>query len=216
MTLRIAPKRSSSIASRFFWRIAKGGEVFLQELANLREDGTARFKQKYEETFNHHTEAELLNFRDELRALWTDGKVMPARLAAIWNEKTAAATGTPLDEFICNRWLRASRGGLVIMMGEIQPDIGAPLALLAYCAHLYVKKMRVCGNRDCPAPYFVAVRRDQRFCSSVCAAPSKLAAKVRSWHKHKDKWVSQKKRAKHAKAKNSQRHKLVGGPNDDL
>jgi hypothetical protein len=202
-----APKRSSSIAPRFFWRIADGAEDFLQELANLREGGIARFEQKYEPSFNHYAKPELFKLRDELRALWTDGEQIPAGLSAVWDEEHAAATATPLREFICNRWLRASRGGLVIMMCEIQPDIYAPLALLAYCAHLCINRMRVCDNGDCPAPYFVAGRRDQRFCSAACAAPTKRAAKLRSWRKHKYEWPSQTKRAKRVKAQKPQSRK---------
>ena len=187
-------KRSSSAGSQIFWGISDHAPEFLQELANLREDGIVRFQQKYAPSFDRCEKSEILKLREELRALWTGGKHMPATLAAVWDEKRAP--GTPLGEFICNRWLRACRGGLVILMGEIQPDFEAPLALLAYCAHLCMNRMRVCGNEDCPAPYFVAERRDQRFCSSACAAPSKRAAKLRSWRKHKDQWPSQRKRIK--------------------
>jgi len=210
MTRQKPPKRSRSIASRFFWRIAEGAGDFLREMANLREDGVSRFQQKYEPSFDHYGESEILELRDELRALWTGGKEMPPELAAVWDAKRAAATGTLLGEFICNRWLRASGGGLVILFGEIQPDLHAPLGLLAYCAHLYGNRMHVRRNGDCPAPYFVAGRRDQQFCSAECAAPAKRAAKLRSWRKHKDKWPSQRKRAKHGKSKKSQSRKRGG------
>lgn len=31
------------------------------------------------------------------------------------------------------------------------------------------KRIRICANPDCPAPYFRAVRRGQKFCSQKCA-----------------------------------------------
>lgn len=196
MTQRNGPKRSSSIARRFFWGIADQAGEFLRELANLREDGKniRWFRQKYGPSFDNCEDSELLRLRDELRCLWTNGKEMPPSLVAVWDKERADATGTRLDEFICNYWLRKSQGGLVILFGEIQPDVQRPLALLAYCAHLCHNRMRVCANPDCPAPYFVAGRRDQRFCSPICAAPAKREAKLRSWRKHKGEWPSQRKR----------------------
>jgi hypothetical protein len=186
-------KRSSATEARFFWQIARGAAEFLQEMANLREDGVRRFEQKYAPSFDRYDTPKLLELRDELRALWTNGKQMPPSLNAVWDNEKAAATGILLNEFICNRWLRASGGGLVVLMGEIQPDINSPLALLAYCAHLRSDKMKVCANEDCPSPYFIG-RRGQRYCSSKCAGPAKRAAKLRSWHEHKNKWPSQRRK----------------------
>ena len=40
---------------------------------------------------------------------------------------------------------------------------------------------KVCKNKKCPAPYFVAKRRDQRYCSAKCAGPAKRAAKLKWW-----------------------------------
>lgn len=197
-TQRDVAKRSSRVQSRLFWRIADGAGDFLREMANLRDDnnGIARFQERYQPFFLSYEKPELLRLRDELRALWTGGKQMPTELAAVWDEEYAAGTGTLLEEFVCNRWLRGTRGGLVILMGEIQPDPYALPALLAYSVHLSSDRMRVCRNRDCPAPYFVAGRRDQRFCSIECATPAKRAAKLRSWHRNKRKWSNRRKRAK--------------------
>jgi len=46
-------------------------------------------------------------------------------------------------------------------------------------------ELRRCQNRDCPAPRFVARRKDQVFCCTDCAA---LIAKRRWWKKHGDEW----------------------------
>ncbi len=48
--------------------------------------------------------------------------------------------------------------------------------------------MRRCGNDDCPAPYFFAMRRSQKYCSEKCSGPSKREAKKRWWAEHGEDW----------------------------
>lgn len=48
-----------------------------------------------------------------------------------------------------------------------------------------VGDLRYCQNPDCPAPRFIARRKDQVYCSSDCAA---LLAKRRWWAKHGEQW----------------------------
>jgi hypothetical protein len=57
-----------------------------------------------------------------------------------------------------------------------------------FCALLIfysVGDLRFCQNPDCPAPRFIARRRDQVFCSSDCAG---LVAKRRWWARHGEQW----------------------------
>jgi hypothetical protein len=44
-----------------------------------------------------------------------------------------------------------------------------------------------CPNPDCPAPYFFATRKGQKYCSSVCALPSQREAKRRWWNENRAK-----------------------------
>jgi hypothetical protein len=44
-------------------------------------------------------------------------------------------------------------------------------------------KTRFCPNSQCHAPYFIAVKKGQKFCSSECARPTLLASKRRYWDK---------------------------------
>jgi hypothetical protein len=204
-------KRSSRVARRFFWRFAGHAPVLLREAANLRDDGISRFQQQYSPFFDRYQKADLLHLRDELRALWTVGRRMTPGVALAWKqalrdlekqrERAPQEFGNlTLQEFICGGWLRRAHGGQVVFWEgrkrEISPDPYELPALLAYSAYLCGDKLRVCRNRDCPAPYFVAGRRDQLYCTAECAAPAKRAAKLRSWHRHKRKWPSQRKRAK--------------------
>lgn len=56
-----------------------------------------------------------------------------------------------------------------------------------------VGELRLCQNPDCPAPRFIARRKDQVYCSSDCAA---LLAKRRWWAKHGEEWRKERKRKK--------------------
>jgi len=53
-----------------------------------------------------------------------------------------------------------------------------------------VGDLRVCRNPDCPAPRFIARRKDQIYCGSDCAA---LLAKRRWWTKHGEEWRRKRK-----------------------
>jgi hypothetical protein len=46
-------------------------------------------------------------------------------------------------------------------------------------------RLRVCASDACLSPFFVAVNRNQKFCSSECAAPSIRASKKEWWAKER-------------------------------
>ena len=45
-------------------------------------------------------------------------------------------------------------------------------------------RARYCANPDCPAPYFLAKRRSQKYCSDICALPAQREFKRRWWDEH--------------------------------
>jgi len=45
-------------------------------------------------------------------------------------------------------------------------------------------RARHCQNPDCVAPYFIAARRSQKYCSTTCAAPTQREFKRRWWAEH--------------------------------
>ena len=47
-------------------------------------------------------------------------------------------------------------------------------------------RARHCQSSNCPAPYFIAVKRWQKFCSPECAGPGVRESKLRWWNKHKN------------------------------
>jgi hypothetical protein len=61
------------------------------------------------------------------------------------------------------------------------------------------KRMRHCKNPECPAPYFFADRRNQKYCSEVCALPEQRAFKRRWWQQNGKKWRENRDRRKETK-----------------
>jgi hypothetical protein len=75
--------------------------------------------------------------------------------------------------------------------GRLASSLAAPPALTPFEAALYYFQKRIgdrakyCGAPDCPAPYFIAVKRSQKYCSLACAGTAGRAAKRKWWHEHK-------------------------------
>jgi hypothetical protein len=59
-------------------------------------------------------------------------------------------------------------------------------------------KARYCANPECPAPYFFVARKNQRYCSEICAAPAQRELKRKWWSEHGEEWrtARQKKTSK--------------------
>jgi hypothetical protein len=47
-----------------------------------------------------------------------------------------------------------------------------------------VDRMRYCPTLGCPAPYFIAQRRSQKYCSDACAVPAQREFKRAWWREH--------------------------------
>jgi hypothetical protein len=76
---------------------------------------------------------------------------------------------------------------------ELQPDDLWRALSLAFIG--FSDRMRKCQNPTCDAPYFLATRRDQRYCNEKCA---RLVANRKWWDKHGQEW--RENRAEHEKS----------------
>jgi hypothetical protein len=79
------------------------------------------------------------------------------------------------------------------------PSRVTPLEALVYYFRRNGDHALHCPNPDCPAPYFFATKKGQKYCSEKCAEPTQRAAKLRWWHENKN-VVNRKKRRKAAGA----------------
>jgi hypothetical protein len=66
---------------------------------------------------------------------------------------------------------------------ELRPDDLLGALWLAFVG--FSDRTRKCQNPKCPAPYFLASRRDQKFCNEKC---SRLVANRRWWSKNGQQW----------------------------
>lgn len=58
-------------------------------------------------------------------------------------------------------------------------------AAMFYLQTQLTDKLRRCPNPTCPAPYFFATKKGQKFCSTVCAEPAQREAKRKLWNENR-------------------------------
>ena len=97
---------------------------------------------------------------------------------------TARSRGGPLVKAKI-RWNR--RG----FQFELRPDDLWRALCLAFIG--FSDRMRKCQNPTCAAPYFLATRRDQKFCNETC---SRRVANRRWWNRHGAQWRQEKSEGK--------------------
>jgi hypothetical protein len=128
-------------------------------LANLRDDPASvlRFTRAYGVLSPRYKGGpmsfplrDVFRARDELRLAW-EGR---NKMFFWWLESYA---GLPAE-------LRARRSGLEIVVTDFRT-----LVMLMFAHDFWDERVKKCANPDCPAPYFLAVRKGQKFCSQKCA-----------------------------------------------
>jgi hypothetical protein len=61
-------------------------------------------------------------------------------------------------------------------------------------------RAKVCGNLECPAPYFIASKPKQRYCSETCAEVFQRESKRRWWAEHGATWRRSRKKSRRKRA----------------
>ena len=75
----------------------------------------------------------------------------------------------------------------------LRPD---PFLQALYRARSVAHRMQICAGPACQHPFFLAVRRTQKFCSKACAAPAKQESKNRWWRRKGGQWRAKRKAAR--------------------
>lgn len=155
-------------------------EGLLLELANLHEAGVERFLQGpfppsapiqgWGSLFSEETVVSILEARKELRELWDAGT--PA------TRKEEILTGWlrrgPAD-FLLPRW----KGRTLNLFPNY---VNLRALLFIGIVHRSARFAR-CHNPDCPAPYFLAKRRSQKFCErGDCTAFAQRKYALKWWN----------------------------------
>jgi hypothetical protein len=76
---------------------------------------------------------------------------------------------------------------------DFAPPINPVEAAIFHFQH-QAKRALHCPNPDCPAPYFFASRKGQKYCSEKCAEPAQRAAKRNWWQQNRGKAAKTKRR----------------------
>jgi len=144
-------------------------------------------------------------WRDQLRNVWagTAQELREMNLLLSLSMYVAESQVGPymMRQFDPRKALReiAEESGLHIDLGpEREPDVSEvpkPSLFVHVLRRAYrlMDRMRKCGNPACPAPYFLAVRRGQLYCSRICAGPAHQAVKNRWWKEKGKKWLEKRK-----------------------
>ncbi len=180
-------------------------EQLLFDLANMQDgDGVGHFRTKWNIAYSSYQDPQLLKRRDELRYLWQLALGFQGQeteyTGGLYGHWSAYGAG-PLDEqFICEYWIGEEPSGWEVRWTDEKKDIRPRLVslptALAWASVVCADRLAFCMNPKCPASYFLAKRRDQKYCSNICATPAKRAAKLKWWHEHRGKKSQSKKSRK--------------------
>ncbi len=76
-----------------------------------------------------------------------------------------------------------------IIESEEPPATITPVEAAIFHLRQNRKRALHCPNPDCPAPYFFAMKKGQKYCSPECAKPSQRESKRRWWAENRAKKV---------------------------
>jgi len=179
------PKLTRSIERRLFSLRKR----LLVELANAHDDGgIKRFHRFVVGLFRPEGDEVLVRFRNDLRRAWL--------------------RSTPLNEKqrVVDDWLTSSVGrpGVVGIVAPLRVGrlIPAPENLRMQLALGILENWRrfaICANPVCPARYFLAKRKTQRYCEQACCTTyAQNRRSLKWWSREGNEWRAkrQKKRAR--------------------
>jgi hypothetical protein len=175
---------------------------FLLELANLRTDDMnawRRFEELYSELLPNEVKsvtsargAGLLGLIDDRNILLTLGEFRDG-VRAVWeasDQRTREWGVFRLVEAL--KLIPASWSPLAVfdrVEGRI-PPLPKPSALESMLRYVCTegRRLRICPNANCPAPYFLAPRQHQRYCSESCAEFFQRQYKREWWAVNGNRW----------------------------
>jgi hypothetical protein len=100
----------------------------------------------------------------------------------LWNNRMRAAHDTGKDLKQEMGWKTDEEDAV-----SISPPALTPFEQVMYHFHRIADRARHCGNPECPAPYFFAKKKGQKYCSSKCSAPAQREQKREWWRRNRAK-----------------------------
>ena len=184
--------------------------LLLAELANMTDDQASYFRRRWrqfsagiwdQKTRWRNNDEELLQYRDELRLLWA-GPVekhgdFQARVIVPTKRTVKIVKGEqhnpivrPREEAILDAWLRRMPTNQLVFKWQprfkgIRPNPRNLGVVLAFACVEHADYLRYCRNPECDMPFFIADKKDQKYCSDSCAAYGRKEAKRRWWKENR-------------------------------
>lgn len=155
-----------------------------------------RLQSRYSEAFVNCPMIALMMLRDLLRKAWT----APGERAAGWYlfqlryhhsntvrrvRHVQTVDGKPEPEILSNIPGTVEEAKRIIEQSEPLPMTEFEASV--FYLHKNLRRALYCPNTECPAPYFFANRKNQRFCSPECAKPSRVESQRRWWQENRSK-----------------------------
>jgi hypothetical protein len=133
--------------------------VKLVEIANLHDDGCSRFWHQWGPIYYAFlSDAELLEIRDEVRAIWDPGEP-DAEKQRILDAWLSYRLGWPSVKYGSDSPIWVDWRYRRVLPNPFNLRAGLAIALVENASRL-----AHCTNPECAAPYFLAKRRSQKFC----------------------------------------------------
>ena len=151
----------------------------LIEVANLHDEGCERFRHRgwFSVLYRRVPDSELLRLRDELRRVWHPETPQEDK-QRILNEWMMKPPG----------WYQTSRGYSPILVSwhrqRVFPDPLNPRAAIALALLEHASHLAHCRNPECVAPYFLARRKNQKYCElGACTEYAQRQYALTWWNK---------------------------------
>lgn len=129
-----------------------------------------------------------------VRALWV-GNTPPAAIqileSILLTGKMVAVNLTPFVQQFLSPSATAPLPGIIGVDWKRRTIVYRPQTTLQAALYYLLQhsdKSKVCGNPDCPAPYFIAKRGNKKYCGDDCEAEARIKAKSRWWDEHGEEW----------------------------
>jgi hypothetical protein len=157
-------------------------ENLLVSLANLK--GSERMRALYSDVVGSLSVHELMSLRDELRLVW-DTQDRRHRDWYLFRLRDSFQHDVILGDV-------KAKGGPP-NPGRLASRLAAPPEITPFEGALFYFQTRLgelarhCGNATCPAPYFIAKKKWQKYCSPECAGPATRESKRQWWREHRAK-----------------------------
>ena len=135
--------------------------------------------------------------RDQLRKVWTPEVPLKAkqRIVDIWLEWRPGLRGLRYQPWIV--WLST---------GRLVPFPNSLHAQLVQGALEHARHFKICKNPDCAVRYFIARRKDQKYCErGDCTASAQRMYSLNYWNKKGKKRRAQKRKREKPKGKSRRR-----------